>query len=155
MAELFPQSSGWSVRCRQTGETGTDENVARGQNRMLKAALDNVHEALMGFAVQHDVLFSLLLVAPAAVAYFFAYLIVRYRVRPARAFVHGLTAVSTGLFVVFLTASDQSALPRLLRALSFDATCAAIPLIMLVLGACWGVFVASLMAWWRTRPVAH
>lgn len=45
---------------------------------MLEAALDNVHAALMGFAVQHDALFSLLLVAPAAVACFFAYFIVRY-----------------------------------------------------------------------------
>ncbi|MEX3934211.1 hypothetical protein AB4Y32_20825 [Paraburkholderia phymatum] len=121
---------------------------------MLEAALENVHEVLMGFAVHHDSLFSLLLVAPAAFAYFFAYLIVRYRVRPARAFMRGRAAVSTGLFVVFVTASDQYELPRVLRALSFDAMCAAIPLIMLVLGACWGVFAASLMAWWRTRPAA-
>lgn len=34
-----------------------------------KAALDNMCAALMGFAVQHDALFSLL-VAPVAVAYF-------------------------------------------------------------------------------------
>ncbi|SIT43904.1 conserved membrane hypothetical protein [Paraburkholderia piptadeniae] len=122
---------------------------------MLEAALDNVHEALMGFAVHHDALFSLLLVAPAAVAYFFAYVIVRYRMRPVRAFTHGRAAVSTGLFAFFLMAGDQYALPRVLRALSFDAMCAAIPLITLVLGACWGVFMASLMAWWRTRPVAH
>jgi hypothetical protein len=113
---------------------------------MSEGALDKVHEALMGFAVHHDALFSLVLVAPAAVAYFFGYLIVRYRVRPARAFMHGRTAVSTGLFALFLTASVQYALPRVLRALSFDTMCAAIPFIMLVLGACWGVFVASLMA---------
>jgi hypothetical protein len=122
---------------------------------MLEAALDNVHEALMGFAVHHDALFSLLLVAPAAVAYFFAYLIVRYHVRMARAFMYGRTAVSTGLFALFLTASEQYTLPRVLRALSFDVMCAAIPFILLFLGACWGVFVASLMAWWRTCLVAH
>jgi hypothetical protein len=122
---------------------------------MLEAALDNVHEALMGYAVHHDALFSLLLVAPAAVAYFFAYLIVRYHVQLPRAFMYGRTAVSTGLFALFLTASQQYTLPRVLRALSFDTICAAIPLMMLVFGGCWGVFVASLMAWWRTRLVAH
>ncbi|SIT38802.1 conserved membrane hypothetical protein [Paraburkholderia piptadeniae] len=122
---------------------------------MLEAALGNLREALMGFAVHHDELFSLLLVAPAAVAYFFAYVIVRYRVRPARAFMHGRAAVSTGLVALFLAASDQYALPRGLRVLSFDTMCAAIPFIMLVLGACWGVFVASLMAWWRTRLAVH
>ena len=109
----------------------------------------------MGFAVHHDALFSLLLVAPAAVAYFFAYLIFRYHLRPAGAFIYGRTAVSTGLFALFLTASDQYALPHVLRVLSFDMMCATIPFIVLVLGACWGVFVASLMAWWRTRLVAH
>ncbi|MGF6968731.1 hypothetical protein OKW43_005759 [Paraburkholderia sp. WC7.3g] len=122
---------------------------------MLEAALDNVHAALMGFAVQHDALFSLLLVAPAAVACFFAYFIVRYHVRVAPAVMHGRRAVSTGLFALFLTASDQYALPRVLRALSFDTMCAAIPFMMLALGACWGVFLASVMAWWHTRLVAH
>ncbi|CAN7173007.1 hypothetical protein LJR267_000302 [Paraburkholderia hospita] len=109
----------------------------------------------MGFAVEHDALFSLLLVAPAAVAYFFAYFIVRYRVRPVRAFMHGRTAVSTGLFALFLTAGDQYALPLVLRALSFDIMCVAIPFVTFILGACWGVFVASVMAWWRTRLVAR
>jgi hypothetical protein len=41
-----------------------------------------MHAALMGFAVQHDVLFSLVLLAPAAVAYFSSYLIARHRVAP-------------------------------------------------------------------------
>jgi len=122
---------------------------------MLEIVLDNVRAALMGFAVEHDALFSLLLVAPAAVAYFFAYFIVRYRVRSAPALMHRRTAVSAGLFALFLTASDQYALPRVLRALSFDAMCVAIPFIMFVLGACWGVFVASVMAWWRTPLVAR
>ena len=122
---------------------------------MLEAALDNVHAALMGFAVQHDTLFSLMLVAPAAVAYFLVYLIVRYRVRLAPAFMHGSTAVSTGLLALFVTAVGQYALPYVLRALSFDTMCAAISFMMLVLGACWGVFVASVMAWWNTRLVAH
>jgi hypothetical protein len=122
---------------------------------MFEAALDIVQAALMGFAVQHDALFSLLLVAPAAIAYFSSYLIVRYRMRSAPAFMHGRTAVSTGLFALFLMASDLYALPRVMRTLSFDTMCAAIPFIMLILGACWGVFVASVMAWWRTRPVAH
>lgn len=122
---------------------------------MFEAALDNVQAALLDFAVQHDVLFSLLLVAPAAIAYFSLYLIVRYRVRSAPTFMHARTAVSAGLFAVFLTASDLYALPRVLAALSFDTMCAAIPVIMVVLGACWGVLVASVMAWWRIRPVAH
>ncbi|MEM5389938.1 hypothetical protein VSR68_41455 [Paraburkholderia phymatum] len=121
---------------------------------MLEAALDNVHGALMGFAVHHDALFSLLLVAPAAVAYVFAFLVC-YRSRPARAFMHGRTAVSIGLVALFLTTIDQYALPHVLRALSFDTMCAAIPFIMLVLGACWGAFVASLMAWWHTHQVVH
>lgn len=122
---------------------------------MLEVALDNARAVLMSFAVQHDALFSLLLVAPAAATYFFAYFIVRYRVRPASAFMRWRTAVSTGLFALFLTASGRYALPRVLRALSFDAMCVAIPFTMLVLGACWGVFVAIVMAWWRTRLVAH
>ncbi len=122
---------------------------------MQEIVLDNAHAALMGFAVQHDALFSLLLVAPAAVAYFFAYFIVRYRVRPASAFMHGRTAVSTGLFALFLTASGQYALPRVLRALSFDSMCVAIPFMMFVLGACWGAFAASVVAWWLTRLVVH
>jgi hypothetical protein len=42
-----------------------------------------------------------------------------------------------------------------LRTLSFDTMCAAIVFMMLVLGACWGVVAANVMAWWRTRPVAH
>ncbi|KAA0997304.1 hypothetical protein FVF58_50065 [Paraburkholderia panacisoli] len=95
---------------------------------MLEAALDSVHAALMSLAVQHDALFSLLLVAPAAVACFFAYFIVRYHVRVAPASMHGRTA---------------------------DTMCAAIPFMMFALGACWGVFLASVMAWWRTRLVAH
>jgi hypothetical protein len=122
---------------------------------MFEAALDRLQAGLMGFAVQHDALFSLLLIAPVAIGYFSSYFIVRYRVRPAPAFMHGRTAVSTGLFALFLTASDLYALPRVLRALSFDTMCAAIPLMMLVLGACWGVFVASVMAWWRTRQLSH
>ena len=72
---------------------------------MFEAALDNVQAALMGFAVQHDALFSLLLLAPAAIAYFSSYLIVRYRVRSAPAFMHGRMAVSSGLFALFLTAA--------------------------------------------------
>jgi hypothetical protein len=142
-------------QCRQMGETCAGENMALGQTRMLEVGLDNVRATLMGFAVQHDALFSLLLVAPAAVAYFFAYFIIRYRVRRAPAFMHGRTAVLTGLFALFLTASEQYALPRVLRALSFDTVCVAIPFIMCVLGACWGVFVASVMTWWCTRLAAH
>src|SRR5258707_10816145 len=118
---------------------------------MFEAALDNVQVALMGFAVQHDALFSLLLLAPAAIAYFSSYLIVRYRVRSAPAFMHGRMAVSSGLFGLFLTASDLYALPGVLRTLSFDTMCAAIPFIMLVLGACWGVFVAGVIAGLRNR----
>jgi hypothetical protein len=118
---------------------------------MFGAALDKLQAGLMGFAVQHDALFSLLLVAPVAVGYLSSYSIVRYRVRSAPAFIHGRTAVSTGLFALFLTASALYALPRVLRALSFDMMCAAISLIVLVLGVCWGVFAASVMAWWRTR----
>jgi hypothetical protein len=122
---------------------------------MFDAALDNVRAALTGFAVQHDTLFSLFLVAPAAIAYFSSYLIASFRARSTPAFILGRTAVSTGLFALFLTASDLYALPRVLRAFSFGTMCAAIPFIMLVLGACWGVFVASVIAWWRTRPVTH
>ncbi|MBC8742047.1 hypothetical protein F6X40_36535 [Paraburkholderia sp. UCT31] len=62
--------------------------------------------------------------------------------------------MSTGLFALFLTASDLYALPRVLHTLSFETMCAAIPFMMLVLGACWGVFVASVMAWWHRRRVA-
>jgi hypothetical protein len=122
---------------------------------MLEAAVDNVQAAVMGFAVQHDALFSLLLVAPAAIAYFSSYLIVRYRVRCAPVFMHRRTAVSTGLFALFLTASDLYALPRVLHTVSFETMCVAIPFMMLVLGACWGVFMASVMAWWHSRSVAR
>ena len=47
---------------------------------MFEAARDNMHAATMGFAVQHDTLFSLVLLAPAAVAYFSSYLIARHPV---------------------------------------------------------------------------
>lgn len=94
---------------------------------MLEIVLDNVRAALMGFAVEHDALFSLLLVAPAAVAYIFAFFIVRYRARPVPAFMRGRTAVSTRLFALFLTGDDQYALPLVLRALSFDIMCACPP----------------------------
>ncbi|OUL92421.1 hypothetical protein CA603_13960 [Paraburkholderia hospita] len=68
---------------------------------------------------------------------------------------HGRAAVLTGVFALFLMASVQYAFPRVLRALSLDTMCVAIRFIMFVLGACRGVFVASVMAWWRTRLVVH
>jgi hypothetical protein len=122
---------------------------------MFEAMLNIVHAALMDFAVRHDTLFSLLLVAPAVIAYFFSYAIVRHRGWSAPVFMRGRAAVSTGLLALLLTVSGLSALPRMLRAGSIDTMCATIPFMTLVLGACWGVFAANIMAWWRTRPRAH
>jgi hypothetical protein len=116
---------------------------------MLEAELNMVHTALIDFAVRHDVFLSVLLVAPVVITYFFSYVIVRDCKWPTDVLIRRRTCVLTGLSALFLTAGALYALPSVLRILSFGRMCMAVAFMMLILGACCGVFAASLTAWRR------
>ena len=106
---------------------------------------------MLELANQHAVLFSVILVLPAPVAFLVAYWMVRARLENPPAELIGKMVASVGIFSAFLAVGDVTILPEKLPHLSFEALCVAVPLLMFILGASWGVFGAGAVIWRQVR----
>jgi hypothetical protein len=106
---------------------------------------------LFELATEHDILFAATLVSPVAVAFLISFRIVRRRLERAPNELLVRLVTSAGFFSLFLAASDLSVLPGQIHLLSFDVMCVAVPFLMAVLGASWGVFGAAAILLRRTR----
>jgi hypothetical protein len=106
---------------------------------------------LFELATEHDTLFAAILVSPVAVAFLITFGIVRRRLEHAPKELLIRLVTSAGLFSLFLAASDLGILPGQIHHLSFDVMCVAVPFLMVVLGASWGVFGAATHLLGRSR----
>lgn len=106
---------------------------------------------LFALATEHEVAFTSALVLPVALTFLLTYSIARRRLSRAPHELVGRLALTAGVFSTFLAIGDLSVIPGQIRHLSFDVMCLAVPLLMVVLGASWGVFGASAVLAGRNR----